>query len=775
MLELWPFTNFHDLNLDWIINKIKQYTAMVDDFIESMTNNWNDLVNSWEDYQEDMNEAFDEYVDITKVALRTASIADDAITTPKLADSAVTTPKIFDGAVTIEKTTGIASISELSTEVSNRAAADATLSARIDAFTQLAAGSTTGDAELQDIRAGANGVTYATAGDAVRAGDQVALDNKARLEELDGFILPVFEQGALNASGGTYASNTHTRTSQIIYGDGIYTVTANGQKWYRENYDSNGTWTSNSQWAVTTDATFTISNGNGFKLMVQKADSSAITPAEVVVSVTKRAYTYKIDKLEESKENIGLIYCNDVSLTGAANYRPYYIPVSLEAGKKYSIKITNTNIPSGNYLLAQLHSSADMNSSSLTHDIGGVQGDQCPVFELDSTEATNSKYLVLRLYSTTSAAISYTVQIISNYLVEVQKNSLQLPEYYTQTWIDNQHADLMTKTAILSGICFAFITDLHMQRNKRRSKIMLERIMATGTVPLVICGGDIPAASETTSQFYENLDAFVGYQNAIGKDRFFTIRGNHDFATDDNGTTVTESYESTYSLIARNSEIRVGNAMPGHLCYTLDVPAQKTRFIMLNTSDNSGPATGGPALSNDQLSWFIYALTELQNFKIIVVQHIPSDPLMKSYNALLDPIQNIMEAFKAQTVYDDGTVSGDFTTTTNELICSICGHGHRDLSHRSNGVLSIMTTCDAYYSDDGWGLVPGQPATAGGTATEQAFDVFCIDYDANTIKTVRYGRGMDREWLINSNDNGRDDGTGRTLAQMWNGSPLPNE
>lgn len=90
-------------------------------------------------------------------------------------------------------------INSIQTQQTNLANEQTTLSNRMDTFTSLSAGSTTGDAELQDIRVGANGVTYNNAGDAVR-GQYSQL--KGDLDNIETNIINVLGYGNISTGGG---------------------------------------------------------------------------------------------------------------------------------------------------------------------------------------------------------------------------------------------------------------------------------------------------------------------------------------------------------------------------------------------------------------------------------------------------------------------------------------------------------------------------------------------------------------------------------------------
>ena len=142
----YPYTDYHELNLDWFLEEFKKYyenTIVQDQKIATMektvqqftafvTNYFDNL-----DVQQEIN---------NKLDAMAASGELQAMLQP-----------YFDNFVE--------SVDDQITTQNQRIT---TLESRMDTFASLPDGSTAGDAELLDIRVGANGVIWPSAGDAVR-------------------------------------------------------------------------------------------------------------------------------------------------------------------------------------------------------------------------------------------------------------------------------------------------------------------------------------------------------------------------------------------------------------------------------------------------------------------------------------------------------------------------------------------------------------------------------------------------------------------------------
>lgn len=163
----------------------------------------------------------------------------------------------------------------------------ATQAARIDNIIALPDGSTTADAELTDIRIGADGTTYSSAGDAVR-GQIDNLNDRLTLVAYGEKTFSDFVSGARSTSNPVIVSATSTRvTSANVFnlkaGDKIEVFgTFTGIKYA---VAGKATTTYDSGWKTDTFSYIAKYDGVYFVNCAKSDGISAITPSEATISI----------------------------------------------------------------------------------------------------------------------------------------------------------------------------------------------------------------------------------------------------------------------------------------------------------------------------------------------------------------------------------------------------------------------------------------------------------------------------------------------------------
>ena len=358
---------------------------------------------------------------------------------------------------------------------------------------------------------------------------------------------------------------------------------------------------------------------------------------------------------------------------------------------------------------------------------------------------------------------------------EVEMSSYGFPTYYFEnSYLDKKIDEIKEAMSVKKGVSFGFFTDIHISKhlypedlystsgNAGYSPYLLKYLIDSLDIPFVLFGGDVPVSK--AKDWEEIIGSGVRWKqmmNIIGAEIVFQTRGNHDYLgfASMNASSVTFcTPKELYSILMDGKHIFDIKAPEGKMYYYFDVDNTELRVIVLDDygdNDTDEEISGGSCIGQVQYNWLLEEALNCENKSIILLSHQTADPLLDSGEPDVDKnrqvLHEILRAFvnKRELNFSSSDQNGtvivkkDFTQNTNTFVCHLSGHRHKDESIITDGVLSIVHTCDCYSGYRPMGYYEGRFPK---TISEHAVSVFSIDFDTRTLKMTRIGAGESRTW-----------------------------
>ena len=605
------------------------------------------------------------------------------------------------------------------------------LDARMDTFASLTDGSTTGDAELTDIRVGANGVTYPSAGDAVREQfEDVDRDIKNITEGR--FPLSLVPNEYINRTTGSFAPyNTWSRSS-FIYVKDVASVEINWSagSGYNGWYDANFNFISN------------ISAGTGRTVVsvpynaVYMAFSNLTTAME---SADIKVVSYKNGTLSASIDVTGLIIeAREWPTYAYIKFDSLTLYIKNEAVKTF---VYNDIIRSDDNPDSPLWVRTSYLYTANTLFVGkdGSRNQTLAIRE------TDGNYEIL--YISVAALLPTDIVLAcAVYDDEDQTGLVTLKGLLVEFWLPNSTLLAAGNATENMSLDFAYIA-----------------------------GDLIPVSSgNTANEGLKTLD-YVMRDTNNGSNRLVTVKGNHD----ENGSSTAQRQEAGwtvfgdqfYRYVQSNMNYKLDitwGSKPDNYFY-IDFPEQKIRIICLNTSDfGKQIVTDGGVeylkydtlnvcgIRQEQAEWLANTAMMLQadksDWHVAIFCHVAfaagignNDPRVQNESVIDAIVKAFVAGSNVSATYTDATYDGLFTTNVQTNFASqgakpfigcFCGHTHDD-QMSTNVYTTVTEICALGYN-------------AGGrdnyTKNEVSFDIVTIDTTNRTVWLDRVGFGTSRSF-----------------------------